>query len=118
MGTHKDLEVWQISIDLVDVVYDITEPFPSNEQYGLVSQMRRCAISIPSNIAEGCGRNNKGELIHFIGIARGSLAELETQSIISHRRGYLDEKQIKKIDSLLASISKMLFRLTQSLKTT
>lgn len=116
MGTHKNLDVWCISIDLVDVIYDLTEAFPETEQYGLSSQMRRCAVSIPSNIAEGCGRNNKGELVHFLGIAKGSLAELETQTIIAHRRNYISAEQYYKMDALLTSISKMLFRLTESLK--
>lgn len=118
MSTHKDLEVWRISIDLVDIVYDITETFPKQEQYALTSQLRRCAVSIPSNIAEGCGRNKKGELTHFIGIARGSLAELETQIIIAHRRNYIESNDVVKIEALLNSIGKMLYRFAESLKTT
>ncbi len=118
MSTHKDLEVWQLSMDMVDVIYDLTDSFPSEEKYGLTSQMRRSAISIPSNIAEGCGRNNKGELLQFIGIARGSLAELETQSIIALRQGWIDEQQYPTFDSLRISVSKLLYRFSESIKTT
>ena len=114
MGTHKDLEVWQKSLDLVDMIYDIA--FPKEETYGLSSQMRRSAVSIPSNIAEGCGRNNTKELIHFLGIARGSLAEVETQTVIACRRKYISENQSQMLATLIESIGKMLFRLQESLK--
>lgn len=115
MGTHKDLEAWKKALDLVDLIYDMTESFPPDERYDLVKQLRRCAVSVPSNIAEGCGRNNKGELKQFLGIARGSLAELETQCIIAKRRQYLRDDQWRAIDSLRESVSKLLFRLAESL---
>lgn len=116
MGTHKDLDVWKRAMDLVDVVYDCTELFPKDEIYGLCSQMRRCAVSIPSNIAEGCGRNNKGELIQFIGVARGSLAELETQLIIANRRLYISDDMTFKINAHIQDISKMFYRWHGSFK--
>jgi four helix bundle protein len=75
---HKDLKVWQKSIGLVVELYRITNEFPSNEKYGLISQMRRSVVSIPSNIAEGHGRNSKKELIRFLDIAKGSIYELDT----------------------------------------
>lgn len=84
MTSHKELKVWQKGIELVKSIYEITKSFPANEQFGLTSQMRRTAVSIPSNIAEGCGRNSNKELTHFLYIALGSAAELETQLIISH----------------------------------
>lgn len=85
MTSFKDLEVWKRGIDLVEDIYTLTAKFPSNEQFGLVSQMRRAAVSIPSNIAEGQGRKNPKEFIQFLYIAKGSLAEIETQLIICER---------------------------------
>lgn len=79
INSHKDLKVWQESMALVENIYQITKSFPSNEQFGLVAQMRRCAISIPSNIAEGAGRKGSKEFVRFLYISMGSLSELETQ---------------------------------------
>jgi four helix bundle protein len=76
---HEQLEVWKFAMQLVKAVYQMTSDFPAEERYGLAQQMRRAAVSIPSNIAEGAGRNGAKEYLHFIGVARGSLAELETQ---------------------------------------
>jgi four helix bundle protein len=80
MKTHKDLEVWKNSIKLVTTIYTVTKSYPKEELFGLTNQMRRSAVSIPSNIAEGAARNSKKEFIQFLHIARGNLAELETQS--------------------------------------
>ena len=91
MQTHKDLEIWQESIELVNCVYDLTRQFPKEEIFGLVSQMRRAAVSIPSNISEGAARNSIKEFIRFLYISLGSLAELETQLIISLNQGYIEE---------------------------
>ncbi len=87
---HKDLEVWKKSIDLVSNIYKITESFPNKELYGLTNQIRRAAVSVPSNIAEGAARNSKKEFIQFLYIALGSLSELETQIIIASRLEYLN----------------------------
>lgn len=76
---HEQLEAWKFAMQLAKAVYQLTASFPAEERYGLAQQMRRAAVSIPSNIAEGAGRNGAKEYLHFIGIARGSLAELETQ---------------------------------------
>lgn len=89
---HKDLEVWKQGIDLVDAVYRMTKTFPPEELYGLVNQMRRAAVSIPSNIAEGAARASKKEFTQFLYIALGSVSELETQTIISKRLGYIDQE--------------------------
>lgn len=89
--THKDLDVWKIGIELVKQVYEITNLFPNEETYGLISQMRRSAISIPSNISEGAARNSKKEFIQFLYISLGSLAELETQMVISTELGYIPQ---------------------------
>ena len=90
--THKDLLAWREAMSLVESVYTATARFPRDEIYGLSSQLRRAAISIPSNIAEGAGRNSPKELLHFLGISCGSLAELETQLELAVRLGYLDTK--------------------------
>ena len=86
---YKDLTVWQKAIDLVADAYRATREFPKEEVYGLTLQLRRCAISVPSNIAEGQGRLTRGEFRQFLGHAKGSLAELETQLIIAEKLGYL-----------------------------
>ncbi len=91
MNSFKDLEVWKRGIDLVEDVYSLAAKFPANEQFGLVSQMRRAAVSIPSNIAEGQGRRNAKEFIQFLYIAKGSLAEIETQLIICERLGLISD---------------------------
>src|SRR5450755_3927732 len=86
---YRDLVVWQKSVELVTAVYTATSSFPRQEVFGLTSQLRRCAVSVPSNIAEGQGRATKGEFIQFLSHARGSLYELETQIVIAGRLGYL-----------------------------
>lgn len=88
--THKDLDVWKLGIELVEKIYKATTVFPKEEIYGLTSQMRRAAVSIPSNIAEGAARNSEKEFIQFLYISLGSLSELETQIIIANKIGYLD----------------------------
>lgn len=91
---HKDLDVWKKSIDLVTEIYSVTSNFPDGEKYGIVSQIRRAAVSIPSNIAEGCARFSDREVLHFLDIAAGSLAELETQLIISKNLGFIDSEEL------------------------
>ena len=101
MMTHKDLEIWQRSIELVEGVYKLTRTFPQEELYGLMSQMRRAAISIPSNIAEGAARRSNKEFVQFLYVALGSLSELETQCLIAIRLGYSkDEKILNDIEVL------------------
>ena len=91
---HKDLDAWKQAMLLVERVYKISANFPRQETYGLTSQMRRAAISIPSNLSEGAARNGNREYVNFVGIALGSLAELETQSVIADRLGYADTTDI------------------------
>ena len=114
LKSYKDLEVWKVAMDLVIDIYQITGTFPSHELYGLSSQMRRCALSIPSNIAEGAGRRNTKEFIQFLYISNGSLSELETQIEISFRLKYLKEMEIF-IDKI-KHIRIMLLNLIQALK--
>lgn len=89
---HERLDAWRESMRLVKLVYAITQSFPKEEMFGLTSQMRRCAVSIPSNIAEGSARASRRELAQFLNVAKGSLSELETQMLIAAAPGYLDEK--------------------------
>ena len=93
-NTHKDLDVWKLGIDLVKEIYILTKKYPSNEQFGLVSQMRRCAVSIPSNIAEGAARNSRNEYLQFLYISLGSMSELETQLILSKELNFIDDTEV------------------------
>jgi len=111
--THKDLEVWKRSIDLVIKIYDLSKRLPSDEKFGLLSQIKRSSISIPSNIAEGAGRKSTKEYLRFLDIANGSLSELETQLIIIEKLNY--QKTDDLINVELTTIRKMLYRLRQSL---
>lgn len=88
---HKELDAWKVSVDLSVEIYSLTQTFPKEEIFGLVQQMRRSAISIPSNIAEGCARNSTKETIHFLYVSLGSLAELETQIVIASKLGFVNE---------------------------
>lgn len=113
--THKDLLVWKKSIDLVEQIYKFTKQFPKEELYGITNQMRRCAVSIPANIAEGSGRKNKAEFIQFLHIALGSASELETHLIISQRLGFLSSNSYDEIMNVLNEIIKMICGLINSL---
>lgn len=95
MKSFKDLDVWKRGIGFVAEIYKLTSRFPKDELYGLVSQMRRAAVSIPSNIAEGQGRKNAKEFIQFLYIAKGSLAEIETQLIICERLKFIADAQVQ-----------------------
>ena len=111
--THKDLDVWKRSIDLVLKIYEISQKLPSDEKFGLISQMKRASVSVPSNIAEGAGRSSTKEFIRFIDIANGSLSELETQLIIINRLGFYNTEQL--ISEDITIIRKMLYKLKRSL---
>lgn len=115
-GSHEDLEVWRKGIDLVDAVYDLCKVLPSDERYGLVSQMRRAAVSVPANIAEGFGRESTRDLLRHLSIAQGSLAELRTLLVITRRRGYAGENDIDAIDGLSSRVARLLMGLRRSLR--
>jgi len=102
---HKKLDVWRESVALATAIYQVTEKFPKSEIYGLTSQMRRAAVSIPSNIAEGAARTSSKEFAQFLNIAGGSLSELDTQLEISHNLLFLDNEQRHEIDSKIESIA-------------
>ncbi len=114
--SYRDLEVWQRGVDLVERIYKLTPSFPSEEKFGLTAQIRRAAVSIPSNIAEGWGRDSTKEYVHFVRIARSSLFEVETQLIIAHRLGYLNEDALKTLLQETDVESRMLLSLIRSLK--
>lgn len=109
--SHKDLTVWQKSMDLVVLVYKLMEKLPKQERYSLCDQIRRSAVSIPSNIAEGKSRNSIKEYKYFVGIAKGSVAELETQLLLCERIGYLQKEELRETLGLLEEVSKMLGKL-------
>jgi four helix bundle protein len=113
--SHKDLLVWQRSMDLVETVYRLTGNLPSSEQWGLISQMRRAAISVPSNIAEGYGRQATGEYRHHVSIGRGSLIELETQILLARRLQYLKPAETDSVLKEIEEISRMLATLVSKL---
>jgi four helix bundle protein len=110
------LQAWQFAILLVKDVYALTANFPGSEIYGLTSQMRRSAVSVPSNIAEGAARNSTKEFLHFLGMARGSLSELETQTIIAREIGYLSDSAAleQKIDDVFGLLGGLINSLKNS----
>lgn len=116
MNNHKDLEVWKKSIEFVKDIYEKTKSFPKEESFGITNQIRRAAVSIPSNIAEGAARNHKGEFKQFLYIALGSLSELETQLIITREIKFLEENQFKSLNEKLEIIRKLLIGLIKFLK--
>lgn len=113
---HKKLNVWSDAVDLAQQIYKVTERFPSNEQFGIASQVRRTAVSIPSNIAEGAARQTKKEFLNFLHIAKGSLSELDTQLEIARRLEYLDQARWETLDERLERIDRMLSGLVRSLR--
>lgn len=111
--SYKDLVVWQKSMDLVKQVYASLTGFPENERFGLTSQIRRSAVSVPSNIAEGWGRSSDKDFSRFLKIAKGSLFELETQIILAQELGFTSENQV--VESLITEVGKMLNALVKSI---
>ena len=113
---HKKLDVWKKSIDMVTSIYEVTKSLPRDEDYGLRSQMRRAAISVPSNIAEGLTRKTIVDKLHFLNIAQGSLSEIDTQVELCLQLKYIDTTNYEKIETRLIEIQKMLFGLSRSLR--
>jgi len=113
--SYEDLLVGQEAIELAKIVYRATTGFPVEERYGLTSQMRRAAVSIPSNVAEGQARTTRGEFIQFLGHARGSLAELDTQTILAGQLGMLSEHKAGELRQQVAKVGKLLSGLRRSL---
>lgn len=114
--SFKELRIWQKGIELVKDIYKLTANFPKEEVYGLTSQMRRSAVSIPSNIAEGFKRFHSKEYMQFLHIALGSAAELETQIIISKELGFINESELQSVSENIDHLSKMISALLNKLK--
>ena len=108
MGTFKDLKAWQRSMDLAEAIYEVTASFPKEERFTLVDQMRRSAISVISNIAEGYGRGTDKDLTHFLYMARGSANELSAQIELSKRLSYISDDSFVNMDALCMEVNKML----------
>jgi four helix bundle protein len=116
MNKFKDLIVWQKAVELATEIYKTTKAFPSEEKYGLTVQMNRCAISIASNIAEGAGRNSENEFRHFLGIATGSVYELETQLVIANNLKYITIESLVNFEEKINEIQRLIGGLSKSLK--
>jgi four helix bundle protein len=118
MKTHKELDVWKDSIELVVKIYHITKGFPKEELYGLTSQIRRAAVSVPANISEGSARNYSKEFIRFLRIAQGSLSEFETLLQISSRLNYINEEMFKSVQGRIFKVNAQLSGLIKSITVT
>lgn len=116
MHNFRKLNIWVDAIVLAKEVYKITSSYPKVEKYGLVSQINRCSISVPSNIAEGSGRSSNKEFSYFIKVALGSLFELETQLILSNEFGILDDKDFNNLANKVIKLQKMLTKFLNSLE--
>lgn len=115
MHNFRELKIWKLGIEISKSIFQITRDFPREERYSLTSQLTRCAISIPSNIAEGCGRKSNKELNQFLSISLGSSFELETQIILAHEFGYIDKIIFDGILMQINEIQKMIVGLQKSL---
>lgn len=115
MHNFKELKIWQNARSFVKDVYIATSNFPQEEKYGLISQMRRSAVSIPSNIAEGCGRNTDKDFSHFLSMALGSAYELQTQIFLSFDLELIEEEKMNELNSSLEEIQKMIYGLIKSI---
>lgn len=116
MRPHEKLEVWKKAVDFVVLIYEITKSFPSDEKFGLTSQIRRASVSIPANIAEGAARRTDKEFLQFVSIAQGSSSEVETELLIAYRIGYLQQTKYSELKQELDSIGRMLVGLSNHLK--
>lgn len=116
MNKYEDLIIWRKAITLVERVYELSKSIPADEKFGLTSQIKRCSISIPSNIAEGAGRNSKKEFIHFLSIANGSTCELQTQLVLLKRLGLTPQIEIDELLKLSKEIQNMNYALQKKLQ--
>ncbi|MBC8266901.1 MAG: four helix bundle protein [Flavobacteriales bacterium] len=105
---YYDLDVWKESRKLTNQIYNLTKSFPEEEKFGLISQIRRCSVSIPSNIAEGCGRQTPKDTTRFLYIAKGSLYELETQVLLSFDQNYISDKDVSEVSKQIIVCKKLL----------
>lgn len=117
MQNYRNLKIWSLSMELTKNIYAVTTDFPSEEKHGLTSQIRRCAVSIPSNIAEGAGRNGNKEFNNFLGIAMGSLFELDTQVELSYELEYIKLDSYQAILDTITQLREMIFHFQKKLIT-
>ncbi|WP_310481953.1 four helix bundle protein [Chamaesiphon sp. VAR_48_metabat_403] len=116
ISSFRELRVWQLGMDLAERIYILTDSFPKSETYGITSQIRRSAVSIPSNLAEGHGRNSTKEFLQFIAISFGSICELETQILLSYRLKYINKDDLETVLALLTETSKTIRGLQKALR--
>ena len=116
MRPHEKLDVWKQAIEMVVTIYECTNSFPNDERFGLTSQIRRAAVSVPANIAEGAGRHHDKEFLQFLGVAQGSASELETELLIAHRLGYVDEVKFRSVYEEVNSVARMIVGLSKHLR--
>ncbi len=114
--SHEDLVVWKRAMDLVDAVYKATAAFPDTERFGLTSQMQRASVSVPANIAEGCGRESTKDLLRHLSIAQGSLSELRTLALISQRRSFVKDDLNSDVLRLAETVGRLLIGFRRSLR--
>ncbi|MEI6407776.1 MAG: four helix bundle protein [Bacteroidota bacterium] len=111
MHNLRELKIWEKALELADAIYEVTDKFPENEKFGITNQMRRAAVSVSSNIAEGAGRNSNKEFNHFIGISNGSIYELRFQLELSIRRNYIDIQNRDRLLELMDHLIRMNYNL-------
>lgn len=115
MNNYRELEVWKVSMEVSELIYKLSSIFPESERFGLTNQIRRCSISIPSNIGEGAGRNSQKEFKNFLGIAKGSLNELEIQLELSVRPGFCEKKENQELFDSITRLQKMMYNLIKTI---
>ncbi len=115
MHNFRKLEIWKQSVLLVTEIYKITNTFPNHERFGLISQMQRAAVSCPTNIGEGSAKSSNKDFARFLDISHGSLIELETELIVSHNLGYLDDNKLNDIQNKIPELQKMIFKFKEQL---
>jgi len=116
MNRYEDLNIWKKAMELVEEVYLLMKKLPDDEKFGLISQIKKCSVSIPSNIAEGAGRNSKKEFIYYLSVSNGSTTELETQLILVYRLDFAKKNKIEPLLDKCIEIKKMNYALQKSLK--
>lgn len=116
MRPHEKLDVWKMAVDMVVSVYKCTKNFPSEEKFGLLSQIRRASVSIPANIAEGAARQHDKEFIQFLYVAQGSASELETELLIARRLGFLEDNVYQELHAEINTVARMIVGLTNHIK--